>query len=247
MFKVWAVSLCFNKPEVIRQSLRQYRATSSPDVETVHVLVDQHWPLDQPKTSQELRSLADELGGLYLRPERNLGLARGFNWAVNQLPIPDNAGIIGYDPDSWPVDPCWDLAMCDAFVRFPEAAWFSLWHPHAERELIADRRAKEIFPGTLYEVTSPVMNSVCMIRKKWFREVGGFHEENPLYGGLEIHMWRRLEQSKAKWIFLRNYREAFWPNPEILDTRYRDWKWATTHGREPQIPFGDWLKKRGLV
>lgn len=241
-YKVWAVSLCYNDFEVIGMSLRQYRATSSPQVETVHVLVDQHWPLGGDSRASKLRGLAESMGGLYLDPGANLGLARGFNWAVSQLPIPDNAMIVGYDPDSWPVDFGWDEAMCDLFVARPDVAWFSLWHPHAQRELLEENRGEDLGDGTV-RAKSAVMNSVCGWRKKWFREVGGLHEVNEKYGGLESHTFPRL--GNWKWIFLKNFREDYWPKPEILNGDYRTWKWATTHGGEKQIDFGDWLILKG--
>ncbi len=241
--KVWAIHLCYNEPEIIERSIQQYIATSSPEIETIHVFVDQHWPLFYASFAKSIRALASEIpGSIVLDPGKNLGLHEGFNWALSQLPIPDNAGVIGYDPDSWPVTPGWDLAMCRTFVRDSKAAWISLWHPHAQRELIEE--GKGLLLGYEVLVKRPVMNSVCMFRMEWLRKCGGLTEQLPYYGGLEIHQWARLEG--WKWIFLCGFVEDFWPWPDMVNVNYREWKWATTHGREQQIEFGAWLRKKGL-
>lgn len=244
-YKVWAITLCYNEPSVIETSIRQYRATSRDDVETVHVLVDQSWPVgDALGRAARLKALASEVNGVYLDPGRNLGLAKGFNWAAAQFPIPDNAMLIGYDGDSWPVTPGWDGAMADLFVQRLDVAWFTLWHPHADRELLAERRGTDLGDGTV-QVNSPCINSVCGWRMGWFRKSGGIQELQPFYGGLEVHTFKKLEG--WKWIFLKNFREDYWPYPEMLNPHYRTWKHVTNHGGEKQIEFGDWLKLKGLV
>lgn len=239
--KVWSISLCYNDPAVIRESILQYRRTKHPDVETVHVFVDQHWPIDYSEFKSQVMALTEEVGGVYLDPGRNLGLTAGFNWALGQLAIPDNAGVIGYDPDSWPVTPGWDMAMCRALVSDPELAWISLWHPHADRELLEQRRGRDLGDGKVL-VKSAVLNSVCMWSRGWLRECQGIYEKLPYYGGLEVFTFPRL--GKRKWVFLKDYREDFWPMPELLNPLYREWKWATTHGGQKQIEFGTWLKQR---
>ena len=240
-YKVWAISLLYNDPAIIIKSIQQYKKTSDQNmVQTQHVFVWQHWPLGG---KGELQFLAEELGAIWLDAGENLGLHRGFNYALDNIQIPDNAGVIGYDPDSWPVDYGWDRAMCEFFVSDPKSAWISLWHPHAERELITEGRGLVLKENPkVVQVKSPVMNSVCMFRKGWLRECGGIHEVNPYYGGLEVHTWNRLKD--WKWLFLKDYREDYWPNPEMVNPLYREWKWVTTHGKEKQIEFGEWLKKR---
>lgn len=242
-YKVWALHLCYNDPRIIEKSIRQYWATTSPDVETVHVFVDQHWPVDYPKFRQEIDKLAKECRGVVLDPGKNLGLARGHHWALSQLAIPDNAAICCYDPDSWPTTQNWDERMADVFVSNEKIAWVSAWHYHSDREMLTENKGIDL-GGGVYQVKTPVMNSVSFMRRGWIRKTGGITEVNPLYGGCEVHTWSRLED--WKWVFVRDCVETVFPYPELICTEYRDWKWATAVLGEPQIEFGDWLKKKGL-
>ena len=243
-FQTLTISMAYNRPQIIRSSIDQFYKTT--EVPTTHLIVDQCWPLEREEMEHVFKYMSQTYGCKILRPGKNLGLAKGFNWALEQESFPDNGGVIGYDPDSWPVSPGWDLAMCHKFVSHPSVAWFSLWHPHAERELLTEKRGERQEDGTV-RVTSAVMNSVCMFRRGWLRACGGLYEANALYGGLEVHMWKRLQDHKQGWLFLPDYREDFWPWPEMIDTRYREWKWATTHGGEPQIEFGRWLQLKGFL
>lgn len=245
-FRTQTISLCYNPPAVIEASIDQFYATTV--VETQHLLVDQCWPLEREAMEAVFQRLSQKYGCEVLRPGKNLGLARGFNWALSERPFPRNGMVIGYDPDSWPVTFAWDHAMCEEFVRRPDTAWFSLWHPHAERELLQERRGT-VDPSNPFIVTatSAVMNSVCGFRRGWLEDCGGLYEANNFYGGLESHMWQRLVDHKMKWIFLRDFHEDFWPKPELLDTRYRDYKWLTTHGGEKQVEFPEWLKLKGYL
>ena len=245
-YRTLTISMAYGPPKIIQTSIAQfYRTTQVP---TEHLIVDQCWPLDREEMEHVFGYLAREYGCKVVRPGRNLGLAKGFNWALEQVPFPDNGGVIGYDPDSWPVTPGWDRAMCDAFVRYPWASWFSLWHPHAERELLAEGRGQVLEnDASLVKAKSAVMNSVCMFRRGWLRACGGLYEAHHYYGGLEVHMWPKLVEHKTQWLFLKNYREEFWPYPEMIDVNYRAWKWATCHLGEKQIEFGEWLKLKGLI
>lgn len=245
--KVWTITLCFTDPDIIHDSLAQYRATASPQVETVHVLVNQHWPIGKETNAAELEKIARKFGCLLLDPGRNLGLHDGFNWAWRKQNIPDNAMVIGYDPDSWPVTPGWDQAMCDVFVSDPSVAWLSLWHIHAEREVIEDRRggAIEVLGGhRVVPLKRPAINSICGFRQGWLRQVGGLWEGNAFYGGLEVGMWEKLGQNR--WVFLRDFREA----NELYDRMnplYKEYKWKHAQTREWPGDFESFLKSKGLT
>jgi hypothetical protein len=149
--KVWSISLCFMDAEIIHDSIEQYYKTKHPEVETNHILVDQHWPINYSKQKRALELIAKKFGCQLLDPGKNLGLHEGFNWAWRQQAIPDNAMVIGYDPDSWPLDDGWDMAMAKAFVGSERIEWLSLWHTHCERQVF-ERRFRR--------------NSLCTIRRK---------------------------------------------------------------------------------
>lgn len=227
--------------EIVADSIAQYYRTKSKEVETVHVLLDQHWPLEREKTREHLQAIAKQYGCLYIDSGRNRGLHEGFNYALSQLTIPDNAMVIGYDPDSYPVTIGWDMAMCEVFVADPRIQWLSLWHQHATRQLLhegAGMHLEMIHGHRVRQVSRAVMNSVCGFRMGWLRRIGGLYEVLPKYGGLEVHMWPKID---GRWVFLEDFQEQ----PALYDRMnplYKEWKWRTAHLGEPQIDFGEWLK-----
>ena len=244
--KVWTVSLAYTSLDIIEESIAQYYATKHSDVETVHLLVDQHWPLYARDRAARLRDLCQKFGLTYLDPGKNLGLHDGFNWALEQVAIPDNAMVIGYDPDSYPVTKGWDMAMCDLFVAYPWISWLSLWHQHCDRQIIEEKAAgPELYLGGLrnvrcFPVKRAVMNSVCGIRRGWLRSVGGLTEGNKFYGGLEVAMWEKLQQTKSEWVFLPDYKEI--PHfQDRMEPLYREWKWAHAHERTFPGDFDSYL------
>jgi GT2 family glycosyltransferase len=243
-YKVWAITLCYNDADIIIDSLNQYRATSAKDeVETHHILVNQHWPVKKEETTERLEAYARENGMQVVSAGRNLGLSKGFNYALERAFIPNNAMVIGYDGDSWPVTPGWDLAMCDVFMARPQAVWFSLWHPHAQRELITEARGapEQVVGGyRTHRVKSPVMNSVCGFRAGWLKDVGGLYETG-IYGGLECAMWDRVKDHE--WLFLKDYKEDLHFHDRV-NPLYREYKWRYAHVLDiPRgMDFESWLK-----
>jgi hypothetical protein len=241
--KVWTISLCFNDPQIIRQSIASYYATKDPRVETVHLLVDQHWPIGYAKLRTELESIARDYRCILLDPGLNLGLHRGFNWAWGQFNIPDNAGIIGFDPDCIPTTPGWDMKMCELFCAKDDAAWISLMNPRTLSEVKARMDIEVRLGGHFaFRMKHPTVNSICMFRQRWLRECGGILENNPFYGTLEMAMFPKL--GKNFWYIMRDVYESD-GNRDQENHLYREWKWRTCH--EHTIPvtkdFATWLRE----
>lgn len=246
--KVWTLSTAYNEAWIIRESIERYYDTKHPDVETVHIMTDAHWPIDYPNWRKEIERLCAKFGILLFDPGSNLGLHGNFNFAWNKLAIPDNAMVIGYDPDSWPDTKHWDKAMGDIFNERPKVGWLSLWHPHSSREI--DEEGKkirdEVIAGHRVAVLQrPCMNSVCGFRQGWLRKIGGLFEQNHYYGGLECDMWAKLTDNQMEWVFLRDFTESL-PFVDRQNMLYRDWKWNYAHLKTTKDDFGTWLKKKGL-
>lgn len=245
--KVWTISLAYMDAEIISESIARYYETKAPGVETVHALVDQHWPVGAGLHRAKLRKIAAKYGLVYLDPGKNLGLHHGFNWALSQFSIPDNAMVIGYDPDSYPVTHGWDLAMAEVFVARPSVCWLSLWHQHAQRQVVDEKAEAERFSVAghqVFRVGRAVMNSVCGWRMGWLRACGGLTEGNEFYGGLEVAMWNPLQKFGGEWVFLPEFQEQ----PHFQDRMnpfYREWKWAHAHERTTKDDFATWLTRRG--
>lgn len=244
-YKVWAIHLCHNDPDIIEESIEQYLKTKSQNmVETVHVFLNQHWPINYQDFEDRIKSLSQRVNGIYLDAGKNLGLHDGFNWAVNQLQIPDNAGVIGYDPDSYPVTQGWDLAMCKVVTDNPRIVWVSLWTPHTKRE-IEERNSikwsKKINGVLAVSIKGPLLNSVCMINRGWLRSVGGLTEPSKFYGGLECAMFPKIKD--MEWVYLPEYEEKTWFQDRV-NPLYRQWKWEHAIKGTAPMSFEDWVKAR---
>lgn len=235
MYKVWTISLCYTDADIIRDSLKRLQETRTPEkVDMQIVMIDQHWPINYETHRKELEIISAENNAILLDPGKNLGLHDGFNWALEQLPIPDNAMVIGYDPDSHPDTVGWDKAMCDVFVADSKVMWLSLWHQHSTRELIEEgkgSRPMQTGGHWIRQLTRAAMNSVSGFRRGWLRQVGGLKEPSRWYGGLEVAMWGAVV-NHGKWVFLQDFKES----PVFYDRMnplYRTWKWRHAHEGYP--------------
>lgn len=238
--------MIYNDADIIEQSLAQAHRTRGADVEWVHVLVDAHWPLNRHKVIEAMDRLRKNYGCIVIDPGENLGLHGNFNYALNNLNIPDNALIVGFDPDCWPVTSGWDKAMCDVFIADDKIVWLSLWHPHATRELIDENKS---YPETIIaghrvvQVSKPVMNSVCGFRSGWLKMINGITEPSKYYGGLECAMWDSVK-AHGKWVFLPEFKEDL-HFQDVINPMYREWKWEHAHKGYP-YDFVQFLKERGV-
>lgn len=244
-YAVLTISMCHTDWHIIEASLEQYYRTREIAA-TRHVLVDQHWPIEYSFWRSQLERIARRFGCELVDPGENLGLHRGFNFALDSVAWPDTGGVIGYDPDSYPVTQGWDRLLAEEFVRDSNAVWLSAWHQHARRQVVEEGAGEEIRPGT-WRVKRPVMNSICMFRMGWLRRVGGLYEQNALYGGLECDMWPKIAPSES-WLFLEQVVER----PEFeswVHPLYREWKWRTAHTKEVPhtMSFEKWLRARASL
>lgn len=226
--KVWIFSMCFNRPEVIRDSLAQLRATTTAGGQIV--MLDQHYPLPSShENTLALLDIAREHGALYLNAGRNLGLARGFNHMLHTVGVEPEDVVIGYDPDCYPETVGWDSAFVDVLRAAPDVGWASLGNDFSEREM-KERGFTPGWDGGHFTWTThkAVLNSVCAWPAKWMLKVGGLTEPNKYYGGVECCMWDKLQP--LRWVFLTDFREIRRSAiQEAPDTQYTAYKWAHAH------------------
>lgn len=230
---VYAITLCFNNPAVVAASLDRFYQTRNPDlILKQHLLIDQHYPLpSKDETRRAVQAVADRHGCRVLRPERNLGLHDGWNWACSHLDLQDDDILIGYDPDSWPLTPGWDMALVTALSKDRRAGWASLTNVRSRRELEQKSCFEERVTDGYLRVWStrlPVVNSVCAWKWGFLRKCGGLWEPKAYYGHLETWLFDRLKEQALDWVFLVD-----WTEDDTLrgrtDLEYIRWKWAHSH------------------
>ena len=242
---LWAISLCFNRPGVIRRSLEHLFNTTQGRVAVA--MVDQHYPLPNSEiNSSELCWIAWGMGHRYMTFGANLGLHRGFNVALDALGLPDDALVVGYDPDTMPLTEGWDVAARRVMDADKSVAWVSLGNDVSEREMSERGYTEELRGGIrTWRTHRPVVNSICVWRVSWLRAVGGLTEPNAFYGGLECAMFEKLGANS--WVFLPDFREARDTALQSApDKEYVEYKWAHAHQGDPR-DFATWLRETGKM
>jgi hypothetical protein len=246
---IYIVTLAFAPPKMFAASQKRMNETIGlRRDQDKHIIVDNHWPKNRPELIQIFIDCLDR-GAKILKPERNLGLAGGFNYALDYLKsigLQNDDVIIAYDPDVFPETLGWGKAFVDV-LKDKSVGWASVWNVHTEREMNNKAHTVEMINGYKVSVlTEPVLNSVCAFNAKFLIESKGAHENYPYYGTFEIAMWKYLVEQNLKWVFLNDYKEG-WAIEEYVDLDYRTYKWNTAHLGEEQIEFSEWLKKKGLL
>lgn len=239
---VFAVTIGFMPARIIERSLRAYAATRNGSLAYRHVLVDAHYPIDKERNRAEIRRVCADLGVEVLDPGRNLGLHGNFNWALQQLAPTDGDVVIGYDGDSMPITPGWDMALVRAILgsRDRQVVWASLMNPRSEVDLLDRGFDRSLADGfiELYLTRTAVMNSVCAWSVGWLRSVGYLDEPIKWYGHLESCMWQKL--GAKRWAFLPGWREVDDPRDDH-DRAYVVYKWEIAHTRSTTLDFESWL------
>lgn len=245
--KVWTISLGFVPARIWRQSLEAYHRTRNPALEYTHVFVDQHYPLNREQNALGLKQVCDDHGILFLDPGENLGLHGGFNWALKQIQARDGDLVIGYDPDSHPITPGWDMALVNSLEICPDLAWVTLMSQRAREDILPKgyitRKAHHI---ELWEMRHAVINSICAWRVDFLNRAGGLQEPMKYYGHLESRMWQELQKQGKKWAFLPGYWEDYrlWP---LHDQEYIRWKWYYAHRKLFEYGFDEYVRRGCFV
>ena len=240
MSRLITITLGFAPSRIWAQSLRAHFCTKS--LQTEHFFIDQHYPIDETMNRQRLRELCHTYGVKVLDPGENLGLAKGFNWALQQIGVKDEDIVIAYDPDVHPLTPGWDSALVDVLRWKDDVVWASVCSDQMEADILSKpHRQHKIARHDVLQVRAPVMNSICAWKGKFLNAAGGLSEPNAFYGGLECSMWNILEKNDWKWVFLRNFRE----DPAIhwqQDDQYRKYKWEHAHLQKWKGDFKSFLE-----
>lgn len=222
--KVHVVTLGFAPARILRQGIERLYQTRNKDLPVTHWLVDHHYPIDRETNKRKYSHIAEDYDLRLITPEKNLGLHGGMNWACAQIQPADNDIILMYDPDSYPLDLGWDMAI----VRAMEGGGFSVIgtvSPTIETELATRGFTSHIVDGYL-EVKQPKVDcqiSISGWRWGFVSQVGGFSEPNAHYGGLEADMFQKLRNVGGKMGYVSQYREDFRLHDQH-DPAYFQWK-----------------------
>lgn len=242
------ITLGFNPVEMMRASFKRLDETIGlTEKEYMHVIVDQHYPRGREQILGFFEERKKKSNTIILDPGSNFGIARGVNFALSFTGIQPDDNFIFYDPDTFPVESGWGIAMEDV-LEDKKVGWVSLFNRVTERETVERGYHNRVTNGRRVRQTkAAVVNSVCAMPGRFLIASHGVHEPNPYYGGFEISMWEKLQEQRLEWVFLRDFTEGHRPN-DLIDQDYIEYKWFFCHGegrKQLQTDFKDWLKERG--
>lgn len=235
---IYTITMGFCPSRIWEKSCIQYYKTSNR--ETKHIFVDAHYPLNEYENRRALWRVCCDYGVSVVDPGRNLGGADGFNYALGMIDVKPNDIIIGYDPDSCPIDAGWDGALADAILLDAKINWTSLLSVRAKPELQARGYEKRMVSHLeVWKANRPVVNSICAFRGSWLETIGGLRQPSRWYGGLEAEMFQNLRG--GEWCFLPGWRES----DEIRDKQDREYlwyKWKHAHLKEWDGDFRSYVE-----
>lgn len=242
---IYTITLGYVPSRIWKQSADRYVESRHGGLTYEHIFLDQHYPLNKKTNAQELREINEQHNIKTLDAGKNLGLHEGFNYCLKQIPLKSEDVVIGYDPDSYPVTPGWDMALITAMLD-KKIGWASLMAPWLD-EPMKTRSIKKRFVNQVevWIQPDPIMNSICSWQADYLLKVGGLYEKLHWYGGLEVWQWESLVKNNLQWAFLPGWREdhrLHWQQDEL----YKVWKWRYAAEHQTQDDFETWLGKNGL-
>ena len=205
--------------------------------------MDAHYPIVQDKTvnSQYLMSICNQFGWEYLRPYRNGGVGKNWDWIVKELNLGENDILAGIDPDGNPLDEKYLDAAMRVFnndascvtVQLNDVGVYKMAHIPRDEFLI---------DGTCVvhykQVTAWPLGSFSV---SWLKRIGGFLQLHPLYGHCERAMYDKFNPLGGRVLMLRDYRDE---HLKATDAKYTEWK-AACANHQTQLPLDQWLRFYG--
>lgn len=236
----YLITLGFANQKVAERTMDQYANTRTSDAQLI--IVDNHYPVNVPEGFW--KRIAQELGGVYFDPGRNLGLHEGLNYALREVQATRDDVALIMDPDTKPYTPGWDTGLLKA-LEIPTVGWASLYNNHSDMEMRKRGFVQSHENGlALWTTCEAVVNSVCGFKLDWVLDCGGFQEPSPFYGGLESMMFDFMKQTRYRWVFLRDFFEDAFPQ-DLIDPVYIEYKCAHGHLGYPH-DFATFVKEKGL-
>ncbi len=241
---VFAITMAFMNYRIIAKSLQAYQDTKNVDLPVKLYILNNHYPLNYRENQTVLKELARHHGATLLDAGQNLGLHDGFNYVVDKIKPDENDILIGYDPDSLPLQYGWDMALVRAIHgdSLGRAVWSSLMNPRSKKDITERGYESRKADGyiEIWETKLPVTNSICAFKAGWLKSVGGLQESSKYYGHLESCMYEKMDRKKHGWVFLPGWTES----DALRDMHDRDYvlyKWAHSHLKTWEGDFSSWL------
>lgn len=230
------ITLAYNRPEVVEQSLIRLRQTQDlTDYE--YYLIDPGYPIPSKRENfLKIVDIAKRYQVEYLKPATNRGVSGNWMWAIYELGLgkTENDVIIGMDPDSNPMDNGWCDAIVDVIVKGKEKiAYCGLTRtspPDLATEVDESQRAYTLhnIGGRKVRLYSELISWPMGGFSARFARERGIHQTRSMYGYLELATVRAMDGTDWDWCMLDNFRDYTVDRGEDM---FRQWKVAQAQGR----------------
>jgi hypothetical protein len=106
------LTICYNNHVVFEKCIDRYYELCyyKPDI---HFIVDNQYPINKEKVKEVLKKISHKYGCIILEPNKNIGMKKGVNWALDHLSLNDNDKIMIYDSNAYPLTTHFDKALID--------------------------------------------------------------------------------------------------------------------------------------
>lgn len=241
---IYVITLGFTPSHIWELSCAAFYKLKNPELKVSHWFLDQHYPLNEDANRQKNWEICCKYGINVLDFGENVGALAGFNRVLSLINPSGDDIIVGYDPDSLPITPGFLAALCVPLQADKNIVWMSLNSKWSTDQLTPSQRVELNIAGIeLWQTRYAVMNSICAWDAEWLKSIGGMVQHHKYYGGLEVHMYEKL--NGKKWCFAKGYYEdSVLRNQQ--DRAYAVWKWRYAHERITQDDFKTWLSKQSF-
>lgn len=213
-----------------------------PASQYTHVIVDDNYPINKEKNSENIRGLSREYNCIYLNSGKNLGLHHCLNWAMKEVGVKETDFYINCDADDRPQEGTFN-AMRHVMNADPTLAVLGCSFKKIQNKL--DCLKTETIAGHEVFIHPTVeMWNVSAINLKFLASIGGFNEPYDFYGGLESYFYSKYRYTDMRIGYLKHYTSDV-PSFDLslMDPRFIEYKNAHVSLTNPfKGSFEDYLK-----
>lgn len=243
MKKLHVHCLAFNTLKMVRASIERFESQRGIYPIENKILIDQHYPIvaDRQKHQHGLIELCEEFGWSYARPAENLGVAGGWNFAVQELGLGDNDFLWGNDPDCFPLKAGYLDAAMNVANANEQCVTVQLNDPGVH--MLNLPRDEYVCGGeNVIRYRNVTAWPVGGFSVAWLHHMGGFLQGHPVYGYCEIVMYNRFHPQGGQALMLRDYHDS---HQRAEDALYVQWKVECAQQRT-RLPLDAWMRERGI-
>ena len=260
---VYMCSLCFCNDRVLLAGLEALHRTNTPNLVVAHYLLDNHYPFKHYRTQAAMVQAQIKYNARVVDGLEDRGLAGNANFLLKYMMekgMKEEDLLIGYDPDSKPLNRGWDKTLVEVMVAEPKLAYLSLNNPPIEPNLESIQGKKPYLRGEEKKIaghrvfivsadTNDMINVSCW-RVSWLKAIGGTPAgpNTPYYGFNEGPLKAAVNHTGMQNGYLLDFKEDGRGDKGwfgyLHDFEYQNWKKDHLSGYRPS--FAQWLKDRGI-